>query len=60
MEARNILITLAIKYNGDWHKIYATLQNKKLVPKTEEIEEAVSSLGDDIKALTILDKEYKK
>ena len=58
MEARNILISLAIKYNGDWHKIYATLQDKKHIPELKEVEETVSSLGDDIKALTILDKEY--
>ena len=58
MKARDILITLAIKYNGDWHKIYATLQDKKYVPEVKEAEEAVSSLGNDIKAITILDEEY--
>lgn len=55
MEARNLLIGLSIKYDGDWEKIYNAVSDKEvegLEPCIEQFEKS------GYKAVTIIDKEY--
>jgi len=51
-KAREILIALAIRNNGDWGRIYEDVKNKTY-PTDEEIKQAKS-----VKCITILDEEY--
>ena len=52
-KARNILIALSLKHNGDWDKIYEDIQNKTLV------EDTYTQQAENIKnVITILDEEY--
>ena len=58
MKAREILLTLAIKNQGDWNKIYQDLQNK-VCPTDEEEEQAQKLIQEKkINFLTILDENY--
>jgi Predicted Rossmann fold nucleotide-binding protein involved in DNA uptake len=55
MEARNLLIGLSIKHNGDWEKIYKAVSSKDV----EELESFIEQFEKSgCKALTMLDKEY--
>ena len=51
-----ILIYLAIKYEGDWGKIYETLHDKLYIFNDEEIRKTLSEMKS--KAVTILDSDY--
>lgn len=57
MEARYLLIYLALIHQGDWNAIYDNIKSKVL-PSSEEIERVVSDLDPGCKAVTILDPEY--
>lgn len=57
---REILIYLALKYNGNFFKIYEAIQRKEIVP-IKELKEAVRKIEtQEIKAIKILDDEYPK
>lgn len=53
MKAREILIALYVKKNGDWDEMYQALQNK------EEVDESYLEGVDTSKFVTIIDDEYK-
>ena len=55
MIIRDILIYFAIKYRGDWNKIYQAIKNKERVDE-EEIKHNLELLK--CQTLTIIDKEY--
>ena len=57
MQARKIIVALAIMHKGDWDKIYQAIL-KKEYPSEEEMEELVSSYKGNY--ITILDEEYPK
>lgn len=52
---RDALISLAIKYQGNWDEIYRAVKERECPPE-EEVEAMVASLT--CKAVTILDPEY--
>lgn len=54
MKARTILIALAVKYQGDWQRIYNDIANK-ITPTSEEIAK-VEYLEKE--CITLLDKNY--
>ena len=55
---REILIYLALKYNGNFFKIYEAIQREEIVP-IEELKEVVRKIEtQEIKAITIVDDEY--
>lgn len=54
MEKRKILIAYALKYEGDWDKIYSAICSKELL--TDEEESKANTIKS--KAITILDDEY--
>ena len=58
MQAREILISLAIKFGGDWDLIYQSLKLKKDYEDEEEVLNNCKNLK--CKAVTIMDKEYPK
>lgn len=49
---RNILISLALKYNGDWDKITEAIKAK------EELDEELIEEASNTQAITLLDPEY--
>lgn len=51
MQAKEILIALAVKHQGNWNSIYTDVQDKNC----DDLEQYLS---DDIKAITLLDSEY--
>lgn len=55
MKARDTLVYLAVKYSGDWHKIYNGVLKKEDVDY-EECEKVISSLKCNY--ITLLDEEY--
>lgn len=57
LKGRDIIVYLAIKYNGDWNTIYEAIRNKELVNE-QEVHEAIASIPKDLKVLTIIDQEY--
>lgn len=56
MQPREILISLAIKFGGDWNLIYHSLKLKKDYEDEQEVLDNCRSLK--CKAVTIMDKEY--
>lgn len=56
MNAREILIHFALKYNGEWDKIYNAIQSKEEISEVEQ-NELVAKLGNQ-KTITILDENY--
>lgn len=52
ISARILLIALALKYDGDWHKIYQGIQQK------EDISEEEAAAAASSQAITILDEAY--
>jgi len=56
MEAKNLLIYLAIKHNGDWDSIYSAINNREGFPSEEDANKVVSSLK--CKCVTIMDENY--
>ena len=56
MQAREILISLAIKFGGDWNLIYQSLKLKKDYEDEEEVLESYRNL--QCQAITIMDEEY--
>lgn len=58
MKGREILAYLALKYNGDWDKIYSDIQHKAPI----ESEEAVKNMLQKIKSnyITLVDSEYPR
>ena len=52
MEARKLIIALAIKHNGEWLSIYRDIQDK-VMPTEEELAKA-----EGIECITILDDDY--
>lgn len=57
MKAREVLITLSIKYGGDFDKVLGAIKSREPL-EPEEIEKAVASLPEGTKTLTILDEDY--
>ena len=55
MESKKIILYLALKYNGEWSKIYADIKNK-VIPSNEEIERVASAYQGGY--ITIIDKDY--
>ena len=55
LSGKQILIALAIKYEGDWDQMYSAISNKEVEDLNPYIEEFNKST---CKAVTILDKEY--
>lgn len=55
IDGRNVLIYLAIKYKGDWDKIFLSIKDRESIDE-EELKKAVSSVK--CKTVTILDKDY--
>ncbi|MFA5283473.1 MAG: DNA-processing protein DprA [Bacilli bacterium] len=55
MEAREILIFLSIKYEGDWEKIYDAIKRKEPISENE-IKESISKIN--CKTLTLIDADY--
>jgi DNA processing protein len=55
VNGRDILIYLAIKYQGDWNRMYEAIKNKELVDATN-VEETVKSVGSQV--CTIIDDAY--
>lgn len=56
MKGRDILIFLAVKYNGAWNKIYEAIKNKELVDE-QQVFEAVESTK-KFNTITIIDDDY--
>lgn len=56
MDPRNILISLAIKFNGDWNRIYKSLKLRTDYEDEEEIIRNCQSL--QCKVVTIMDEDY--
>ena len=54
MSVKNKLVALAIKYNGDWKKIYEDVANKADV----EIEYITKAENLKCKTVTMVDEEY--
>lgn len=58
MNAREMLIALAIKYEGEWENIYRDIQNKVFLSQ-EEIDTYLFKYSEDfVNAVTILDSNY--
>jgi DNA processing protein len=55
IKGRDIIIYLALKYEGDWNKIYEAIKSKELVHH-DEVAEAVSSIKS--KVSVIIDDDY--
>jgi DNA processing protein len=55
IKGRDILIYLAIKYQGDWNMMYEAIKRKELVDATY-VEETVKSVGSQV--CTIIDDTY--
>lgn len=55
MEAKMILIALAVKYKGNWNRIYQGILDKEEIPHSD-ILNIYKDYSD--KAITIIDKEY--
>ena len=55
MNLHNLLVALAVLYQGDWYEIYRALSEKKY-PDDKEIDALLDSVKS--KTVTILDKEY--
>lgn len=55
MEARNILIYLSLKYDGDWNKIYNAIKTKENVDK-DAVEKCIEKIK--CKAVTLIDDNY--
>jgi len=56
LNARNILIYLSVKFEGDFFKIYDFISKKEKHPSEEEIEEVLRSIK--AHTVTILDADY--
>lgn len=56
MSAREILIGLHVKNNGDWNKVYDDLRNKNY-PDNLETDEVMDLVESD-RVITILDEDY--
>ena len=56
MEPREILISLAVKFGGDWNLIYQSLKLKKDYEDEEEVLKNCRELS--FQAVTIMDPEY--
>ena len=54
MKARDILITLAVRFGGDWDLIMNAIRSKKYL-KPEEVEEVAAQ---NLDAITIVDADY--
>ena len=52
---RKILLYFALKYNGDYKKIYEAIQNKEIADK-EELENIETKIN--CKYITIIDSNY--
>lgn len=57
LKGRDILIYLAIKYNGDWNKIYEAIRNKELVNEPE-VHDTIANIPQDLKTCAIIDETY--
>jgi DNA processing protein len=55
MNSNNVLAYLAIKFNGDWNKVYHAIKFKEVV-NLVEVEQVISECKN--KFITILDEEY--
>lgn len=60
MQARELLIGLSIKNEGDWEKIYTALRTKEIDGVEEYYQEYIKDCGDDsdTRVITMLDPEY--
>jgi DNA processing protein len=57
IRGRDIIVYLAIKYNGDWNKIYEAIKNKELVDEPT-IVETILKATNSYNILTIIDNNY--
>ena len=55
--ARNILLSLSLKYNGHWPSIYKAMKEKESLPDAF-IDNALDSLPEGINFITIIDDDY--
>lgn len=55
LDARDILLYLTLRYNGDWDKIYDAIRNKEDIDY-EDAEKVLDEYPGEY--ITMLDKEY--
>lgn len=56
MKIRDILIGFAVKYKGDWEKIYQAIKNREHFANSKELAEYVLTIKSNV--ITIFDPEY--
>jgi DNA processing protein len=56
LKGRDIIVFLAIKYNGDWNSIYQAIKNKEFVD--EQVVNETIAQASKFKVITIIDDEY--
>jgi DNA processing protein len=57
LKGRDIIVYLAIKYNGDWNKIYEAIKAKELVDEPTVVS-TIAEAVNKYKILTIIDNDY--
>ncbi len=57
IKGRDIIVYLAIKYNGDWNAIYQAIKNKELVDEPTVLE-TVAQAFNKYKIIAIIDNDY--
>lgn len=57
IKGRELLICLAIKYDGDWEKMYEAIKNKERLDE-DEVSKSLEKVNSDV--VTILDDNYPK
>lgn len=58
MSVRDILISLYVKNNGDWEKIYEDIRNKNTIEKEEAKKMVNDFTAKHKKVITLLDDDY--
>lgn len=57
IKGRDIIVYLAVKYNGDWNKIYQAIKDKEIVDEPTVVS-TIAEAVNKYKILTIIDSDY--
>jgi DNA processing protein len=57
LKGRDIIVYLAVKYNGDWNAIYQAIKNKEMVDEPTVVL-TIAKAVEKYKVLTIIDSDY--